>query len=170
MALLDMIIQRSISVPFERVASQCAGLPARPRRRTDLQFTFTDVAGEFLADPLAPTLKLAYMVPGSGKGSRCELVLKRDRRNEPFETSLAFKTVEGSPLPARMLNVLFDADDWFGSDAKVLRDAPLESGWFDRLESRFPGRDARRRSGPSGQPALSASSPDREGPHRVSEG
>ena len=89
-----MIIQRSISLPFERV-----GLSAPTCRldlgRDDLQFTFRDVAGEFLSDPVAPTLKLAYDVPGGGKGSRCELCLTRDRRTEPFETSLTFKTVEG---------------------------------------------------------------------------
>ena len=118
MALVDMIIQRSISIPFERV-----GVSASACRldlgKDDLQFTFMDVAGEFLSDPLSPALKLAYRVPGSGKGSRCELVLTRDRRTEPFETSLLFKTVEGSPLPARMLNVLFDADDWLGAEAKI---------------------------------------------------
>jgi hypothetical protein len=118
MALLDMIIQRSISIPFERI-----GLSAPACQldlgRDDLQFTFVDVAGEFLSDPFAPALKLAYGVPGSGKGSRCELVLSRDRRTEPFETSLVFKTVEGSPLSARMLSVLFDADDWLGAEAKV---------------------------------------------------
>jgi hypothetical protein len=78
------------------------------------------VAGEFVPDAAAPTLRLAYNVPGSGKGSRCELTLTRDRRHEPFETSLTLKTVEGSPLPARMLTVLFDADDWLGAEAKIL--------------------------------------------------
>ena len=87
--------------------------------RDDLSYTLKDVAGEFLADAKAPTLKLAYEVPGAGKGSRCELVLSRDRRREPFETSLSLRTVEGSPLPGRLLNVFFNAEDWLGTEAKI---------------------------------------------------
>ena len=119
MALLDSIIPRSISLPFERIALS-APTCRLDLGRDELQFTFKDLAGEFLSDPLAPALKLAYQVPGDGKGSRCELVLTRDRRTEPFETSLSFKTMEGSPLPARMLNVFFDAEDWLGAGAKVI--------------------------------------------------
>jgi hypothetical protein len=138
MALVDMIIQRSISIPFERV-----GLSSSACRldlgKDDLQFTFMDVAGEFLSDPLAPALKLAYRVPGSGKGSQCELVLTRDRRTEPFETSLLFKTVEGSPLPARMLNVLFDADDWLGAEAKISGTLHLREAGSTDWKARFQG-------------------------------
>jgi hypothetical protein len=97
------------------------------------------VAGEFLADPLAPTLTLAYRVPGSGKGSRCELVVTRDRRTEPFETSLAFKTVEGSPLPARMLNVLFDAGDWLGDEAKISGTLQLRQAGRAHWKASFQG-------------------------------
>ncbi len=138
MAFLDRIIQRSISIPFERI-----GLSAPACRldlgKDDLQFTFMDVAGEFISDPAAPTLKLAYRVPGSGKGSRCELVLTRDRRTEPFETSLAFRTVEGSPLPARMLSVLFDADDWFGAEAKISGSLELRQANSSDWKARFEG-------------------------------
>ena len=119
LARLDQFIQRSVSLPFERVTLNAPTCQIE-LGRDDLNFTFKDVAGEFLSDASEPTLKLAYEVPGNGKSSRCELILARDRRREPFETSLTLKTVEGSPLPARMLNVLFDADDWLGSDAKVL--------------------------------------------------
>jgi hypothetical protein len=138
MALLDLIIQRSVSIPFERLglSATACGLDLG---RDDLQFTFTDIAGEFLADPAAPTLKIAYGVPGSGKGSRCELVLTRDRRTEPFETSLLFKTVEGSPLPARMLNVLFDADDWLGPDAKISGTLHLRQASSSDWKASFQG-------------------------------
>ena len=118
LALLDLFIQRSAALPFERVGLTAAtcGLDLG---REDLSYTFKDVAGEFLADPKAPTLKLAYEVPGAGKGSRCELVLSRDRSREPFETSLSLRTVEGSPLPGRLLNVFFNAEDWLGTEAKI---------------------------------------------------
>ena len=97
-------------------------------------------------------------------------MLTRDRRTEPFETSLTFKTVEGSPLPARMLNVFFDADDWLGAEAKVVGNAQLAAGWIDRLESRLSRRDARRRPGPAGRPAVPSPPADGKGSHRVREG
>ena len=47
------------------------------------------------------------------------MTLTRDRRTEPLQTTLLLKTVEGLPLPARVLNVFFDADEWLGADAKL---------------------------------------------------
>jgi hypothetical protein len=138
LSLLDHFIQRSISLPFQRVA-----LSAPTCRielgRDDLHFTFKDVAGEFLSDTKAPTLKLAYDIPDSGKASRCELILTRDRRSEPFETSLSLKTMEGSPLPARMLNVFFDAEDWLGTDAKVVGTLNLRQAGSAGWKAEFQG-------------------------------
>jgi hypothetical protein len=138
LAILDFYIQRSAALPFERV-----GLSA-PACKIELggenfHFTFKDVAGEFLSESAAPTLRLAYDIPGNGKGSRCELILTRDRRHEPFETSLAFKTVEGSPLSARMLNVLFDAADWLGDEAKFLGSLNLRMAGSTEWKADFQG-------------------------------
>ena len=138
MALLDLIIPRSISLPFERIALSAPSCRL-DLGRDDLQFDFKDVAGEFLSDALAPALKLAYQVPGAGKGSRCELVLTRDRRTEPFETSLTFKTMDGSPLPARMLNVFFDAEDWLGAEAKVTGTLSLRQAGSTDWKADFHG-------------------------------
>ncbi len=140
MAILDRIIQRSISIPFERVGLSTAACRL-DLGKDDLQFTFMDVAGEFVSDPSAPTLKLAYRVPGSGtaKGSRCELVLTRDRRTEPFETSLSFRTVEGSPLPARMLGVFFDPEDWLGAEAKISGTLELRQSSSSDWKASFQG-------------------------------
>ena len=138
MSLLDRIIQRSISIPFERV-----GLSAPACRldlgKDDLQFTFMDVAGEFVSDSSTPSLKLAYRIPAGGKGSRCELVVTRDRRTEPFETSISFRTVEGSPLPARMLSVFFDADDWLGAEAKLSGSLELRQANSSDWKAHFEG-------------------------------
>ena len=49
----------------------------------------------------------------------------RDRRTEQIETSVTLATVEGLPLPARVLNVFFDADDWLGIECKG-RTAPYD--------------------------------------------
>ena len=104
-----------------------------------LQFALRDVAGAFLVEPSAPTLKLAYRVPGEGAGTRCELTLTRDRKTEQIETSLVFKTVEGMPLPARVLNVFFDADDWLGTDAKVEGTVSLRQQGSRDWEALFQG-------------------------------
>jgi hypothetical protein len=138
LALLDMFIQRSGSLPFERVALSA------PTCRVELggenlNFEFKDVAGEFVSDTAAPTLRLAYNIPGTGEGSRCELTLARDRRREPFETSLTLKTVEGSPLPARMLAVLFDAEDWLGSESKIVGTLKLRAVGSTDWTAEFQG-------------------------------
>jgi hypothetical protein len=132
------ILQRSGQVPFDRInltAPSCQlGLG-----QDGLQFTVRDVAGEFLVDPSAPALKLAYRVAGAGAGTRCELTLTRDRRSEQIETSLVFKTVEGMPLPARALSVFFDAEDWLGTDAKVEGTVTLRQEGSRDWEALFQG-------------------------------
>ena len=65
--------------------------------------------------------------------------LTRDRRNEQIETSLVFKTVEGMPLPARVLNVFFDAQDWLGNDAKVEGTVSLRQEGTRDWEAVFTG-------------------------------
>jgi hypothetical protein len=97
------------------------------------------VAGEFLVDPAAPAVKLAYRISGEGAGTRCELALTRDRRTEQLETSLIFKTVEGLPLPARVLDVFFDAADWLGTDAKVEGTVSLRQAGSRDWEADFQG-------------------------------
>lgn len=104
-----------------------------------LEFALREVAGEFVVNPSAPGLKLAYRIPGAGAGTRCELTLTRDRRTEQIETSLVFKTVEGMPLPARVLNVFFDADDWLGTEAKVEGTVSLRQAGTRDWEAVFHG-------------------------------
>ena len=45
--------------------------------------------------------------------------LTRDRKAEAVETAVAFKTMEGLPLPARVLDAFFDSADWLGRSARV---------------------------------------------------
>jgi hypothetical protein len=118
LAHLAALLQRSGAVPFERINLTAPSCQV-DLGQEGLQFALKEVAGEFVADPATPTLRLAYRVPGEGAGTRCELTLCRDRTVEQVATSLVLKTVEGLPLPARVLNVFFDADDWLGSQAKV---------------------------------------------------
>jgi hypothetical protein len=138
LAQLGVLLQRSGHVPFERInvtAPSCQ----LDMGQDGLQFTVREVAGEFVADPSSPTLRLAYRAPGEGPGTRCELTLTRDRTTEPVETSLVIKTVEGLPLPARVLNVFFDADDWLGSHAKVDGTVSLHQVGAREWEADFQG-------------------------------
>ncbi len=113
---LGVLLQRSAQIPFDRINVSAPSCQLE-LRGDSLVFPLREVAGEFLVDPGTPGLRLAYRVPGEGAGTRCELNFTRDRRTEQIETTLVMKTLEGMPLPARMLDVFFDAADWLGSDA-----------------------------------------------------
>jgi len=102
-------------------------------------FGLTDVAGEFQADPAAPTCRFAYRFPGENGGTRCETTLTRDRRADPPQTSLVFRTVEGLPLPARVLDCFFDSRDWLGDDAKVEGALSLRKNGSEEWEAEFQG-------------------------------
>jgi hypothetical protein len=138
LTLLGQLMQRSVALPFERI-SFLAPTCQLDLDGNELLYTLGEVAGEFLADAAAPTLKLAYHFPGAGAGTHCELTLTRDRRKEPLETSLVLKTVDGSPLPARVLNVFFDAADWLGADAKLEGALSLRQAGGQNWEADFQG-------------------------------
>ncbi len=138
LSLLAQWMQHSASIPFERIgltAPSCQ-IDLGPG---DLQFTVRDLAGELLADASKPTLRLAYRLPGGGAGTRCELFLARDRKSEPPRTTLVLKTTEGAPLPARVLNVFFDADDWLGANAKLEGILSLSQEGGQVWEAEFQG-------------------------------
>ncbi|MFI5460214.1 MAG: hypothetical protein ACHRXM_32760 [Isosphaerales bacterium] len=135
---LGALMQRSVQIPFERISVTAASGEV-DLGGEDLHFTPREVAGEFLADPSTPTLKLAYRMPAGGADTRCELTLCRDRRSEPIQTSLVLQTVEGLPLPARVLNVFFDAEDWLGAEAKVEGTLSLRQAGSKDWEAEFQG-------------------------------
>ncbi|MHB1557668.1 MAG: hypothetical protein ACYC61_09330, partial [Isosphaeraceae bacterium] len=98
-----------------------------------LRFSVREVAGGVQAAPEGVTVRLAYRMPAAATGpqaardarsapaagTHCELILAHDRRPSTPGTSLAFRTVEGLPVPARALVPFFDADDWLGPQATV---------------------------------------------------
>jgi len=135
---LGALMQRSVQIPFERISVTAASGEV-DLGGEDLHFTPREVAGEFLADPSTPTLKLAYRMPAAGADTRCELTLCRDRRSEPLQTSVVLQTVEGLPLPARVLNVFFDAEDWLGAEAKVDGTLNLRQAGSKDWEAEFQG-------------------------------
>jgi hypothetical protein len=135
---IGVLLQRSEQVPFDRInvsASTCE----LDLGRDDLHFALRDLAGEFAADLSMPSVKLAFRMPNQTSGTRCEMTLSRDRRSEPLVTTLSFKTVEGLPLPARVLNVFFDAESWLGSDALVEGTLSLRQTGSQDWETDFRG-------------------------------
>ena len=138
LAQLGVLMQRSVQIPFERI-SVTAPSGLVDLGGDDLHFVPREVAGEFLADPGTPTLKLAYQLPAGGAHTRCELTLTRDRRSEPLQTSLALQTVEGLALPARTLNIFFDAEDWLGTEAKLEGMLNLRQSGSKDWEAGFQG-------------------------------
>jgi hypothetical protein len=142
MAQVGALLQRSGETTYERVsltAPECAldlGAGVSP-------YQLREVIGQFVADRTAPTVRASYRVVADPRrptaGTRCELTLTRDRKAEPVRTTLALKTMEGLPLPARVLDPFFDAGEWLGADAKVDGGLTLRQDGAKDWEAEFQG-------------------------------
>ena len=115
---LGSLIQRSSALPFERL-NLAATACQLDLGSESLTFSVQGVAGEFVADGARPTLRVAYRLAGTGVGTHCELMVSRDRSADPVRTSIELKTLEGVPLPGRVLDVFFDTARWLGPRARV---------------------------------------------------
>jgi hypothetical protein len=121
---IGTLLQHSGQIPFERI-SLTAPSGRIDLGGDDLRFELREIAGEFVADPAMPAIRLAYRLAAgnagqasaTGMGTRCELTVVRDRRTEPVTTSVVLRTVEGLPLPVRALHVFFNAEEWLGRHA-----------------------------------------------------
>jgi hypothetical protein len=118
LAQVGSLIQRSGALSLDRI-NLAAPACELDLGQEGLRYTIQDVAGEFLADRSNPTFRVAYRLVGPGAATRCELTLNRDRAADPVRTVLVLKTLEGLPLPARVLDVLFETADWLGPRTKV---------------------------------------------------
>jgi hypothetical protein len=118
MAQVGALLQRSVGSSFDRVTLSA------PTCELDLgagvaPFKLREVIGDYVADPVAPSVRASYRVVSESSSPRCELTLTRDRKDEPVRTTLTLRTMEGLPLPARVLDSFFEAEAWLGADAKV---------------------------------------------------
>src|SRR5262249_60079249 len=104
-----------------------------------LVFRLNEVAGTFQAHPVAPTVTVSYRVATMDSSTRCELSLVRDRKSEPVRTTLALKTMEGLPLPARVLDLFFDTPEWLGAEARVEGVLCLRQTGTQEWEADFQG-------------------------------
>jgi hypothetical protein len=138
LAQLGTLLQQSGQLGVERI-NLAAPTGELELGGDELRFQVADVAGELALDADAPVIRLAYRLPSQAGPTRCELTLTRDRRAEPVSTSLVMKTVEGIPLPARALNVFFEADEWLGSDASFEGSVTLHRAGTQEWEAEFQG-------------------------------
>jgi hypothetical protein len=142
MAQIGSFLQRSGGLAYERIslAAPTCELDLRAGSGSDaLLFRLNEVAGTFQADPIAPAVTVSYRVTANDYSTRCELTLVRDRKSEPVRTTLAMRTMEGLPLPARMLDVFFDTADWLGPEARVDGALTLHQAGAKEWEADFQG-------------------------------
>ena len=138
-AQLGELLQKSSSEPaYERIVL------SSPTLDLDLgagiaPFELRDVVGDFFADQVVPTLKASYRHVVGDSSTRCELSLTRDRKSSPVRTTIALKTMEGPPLPGKVLDPLFDAVGWLGEDAKVEGTLTLRQDGAKDWEADFQG-------------------------------
>src|SRR5947209_8753115 len=134
MATMAMVVLTVLPTGYVALTAWRIGRPGHLRgveaeigQRLGLQATLDgvryprpgEVAGTFQADRAAPTVRVSYRVAARGSNTRCELTLTRDRKTEPVRTTVVMRTMEGLPLPARVLEPFFDAADWLGPAARV---------------------------------------------------
>ena len=138
MAEIGAMLQRSNNDAHERVGMTVDTLELDLGSGVE-PYQLRDIVGNFEADRSAPSLRASYRVVSPGASTRCELTLTRDRKAEPVQTTLAFKTVEGLPLPARVLDPFFDTASWLGRDAKVDGALSLRQEGGSDWETEFQG-------------------------------
>ncbi len=135
---LGSLLQQSGRVPFRKI-NVTAPTCQIELGQAGFSYTLTDLAAEFQADPITPSCRVAYRFPAEGAGTRCETTLTRDRCADPPQTAIVFRTVEGLPLPARVLDCFFDSRDWLGDDAKVEGTLGLRKTGSQDWEAEFQG-------------------------------
>ncbi len=104
-----------------------------------LSFELRDLAASFQNDRRAPGLSASYRFLDRGGSTRCELGLTRDRKAEAVETTVALRTMEGVPLPARVLDAFFDSAEWLGPSARVQGALTLKQSGSADWRAEFAG-------------------------------
>ena len=138
MAQIGALLQHSGDSTYDRI-SLSAPTCDLDLGGDGLRYSLREVAGSFQSDRVAPTVTVSYRLASRGASTRCELTLVRDRKTEPVRTTLAMKTMEGLPLPARVLDVFFDTADWLGPAAKVEGSLTLRQTGARDWEADFQG-------------------------------
>ena len=137
MAQVGALLSGAGQGAYRRVS--LAAPSARVELGSGLAFDLRDLAATYQADAKAPGLSASYRLLDKGGSTRCELTLTRDRKAEAVETVVAFKTMEGLPLPARVLDAFFDSADWLGPSARVQGALTLRQSGSADWQAEFNG-------------------------------
>jgi hypothetical protein len=84
-------------------------------------YTLRDLAGVLQVDSGTPAVTASFHLPDEpgSLGPRCEASLARQSKGDAVRTELTFKTADGQPVPAHVLDPYFAAADWLGRAARV---------------------------------------------------
>jgi len=138
MAQINALLRRADAAKFDRVSLSAAACEVALGEGR-LNYQIKDVAGTFQSDSSAPSLTISYAMADDGPSTRCELAVTRDRQLDKLRTTLAFKTMDGPPLPARVLEPFFESADWLGPQAKVWGGLTLQQSGSADWEADFRG-------------------------------
>ncbi len=139
MSQVGVLLQRPLSTSFERV-SLTASACELDLGEEKLRYDFREVVATYQTDRSGPSLRGSYRLTSRGaSASRAEFALNRDRTGETVRTTLALKTAEGPPLPARVLNPFFNAEEWLGVSARVEGSLTLFQTGGNEWEAEFQG-------------------------------
>jgi hypothetical protein len=106
----------------------------------EMRYQLRALAGRVSPTPGgSPTLSASYQLPGDGPPTRCELTLSRATADGPPRVALAFRTMEGPPLPAKVLDPFFSPSDWLGASARVEGSLALRQAAGSEWEATFEG-------------------------------
>jgi hypothetical protein len=107
---------------------------------TEMKYQLRALAGRVApAGDGSTTLSASYQVPSDGSPTRCELTLTRIHADGAPRIALAFRTMEGPPLPAKVLDPFFTASDWLGAAARVEGSLALRRAANSDWEANFEG-------------------------------
>jgi hypothetical protein len=138
MSHVTALLQRAGTRPVGSLALIAPTLEVR--LGSSLVYSLRDVAGTFTMHGQAPDFQASYRLADAPNIPRCELTLKRDRDSgHPPRTTLAFQNVDHAPLPAAVLDPLFDTATWLGDSASLDGQLVLTQTGAGEWEARFQG-------------------------------
>lgn len=139
MAQVATLLRRANGSPVDRVTISARELHLD--LGGGLGFDLRNLAGQFQfpGDDRTPTFSASYLMPNARAATRCELSLTRGQGPGGSRTTLAFQTMDGPPLPARVLDPFFASERWLGSEAKVEGTLTLRQDGSDAWQGDFSG-------------------------------
>lgn len=102
-------------------------------------YALGDVAGTLDVTAGSPAITASFKIKEDRVSPRCELTLKRGRVGASTRTDLTFKTMDGQPVSARVLDPFFSAETWLGRAARVEGELQLSQAGSADWDATFQG-------------------------------